>query len=103
MRSVKCLHQDIFINEHNGGPSRDASIVIGATVYWQLGDPTISGENGAIIESVIEIARQRLLYHQQGPFACVENGNAIDALEAALASLAARSQRRKLELENIDG
>lgn len=64
------------------------------TVTWQKGLPTEAGINGCRVDDVLGLAAEKLNAYQQGALACDENGDALRAIEAALAALTARRQRR---------
>lgn len=53
--------------------------------------------NGLLLEDVAAILCDRLATHQAGPFACEENGEALDHFRAGLACLAERRKRRAAE------
>ena len=77
----------------------------GLKINWQDG-PLGRGEfraepNGAFVETVIAAAAQRIAFYQEGQFACEENQDALEHLEAALAVLNARTSRR--EEANTEG
>lgn len=71
----------------------------GFCIAWQRGPLVVNGErkeqNGAFIETVIAAVRDRLEFHQEGPFACKENQLAIDYLNAALVALGSRAAKRE--------
>lgn len=77
-------------------------------IRWQDG-PLGRGEeriapNGAFVETVIEAARQRILFYQNaanGQFRCVENELALKSLGEALKWLEARTARR--ERQDVEG
>lgn len=77
---------------------------LGITIEWQNG-PLGSGENrkepnGAFVETLIEIAKQRIEWYQTScdkRFSCRENALAITKLEEALHWLEARTRRRVRE------
>ena len=71
----------------------------GLDIVWQSG-PLGRGEdrkepNGAFVETVIEAARQRLIFYQDSKFNCAENQEAIDHLSRALQALEFRTQKRE--------
>ncbi len=57
--------------------------------------------NGAFVETVLEIAADRLRYYQASPFACEENAIALDHVECAIGMLEARTARR--ERQGVEG
>jgi len=95
----------IFRVDKDGRPAGGESASTGIRISWQNG-PLGRGKdrmppNGAFVETVIAIARDRLQWYQQGEFACVENEIAIANLTDALHALEARTQRR--ELKGVEG
>lgn len=80
----------------SGGATLDAMII-----HWQDGIVGEEGQNGAFVEDVIEAARQRIQFFNQGKFRCRENSIAITKLEEALQWLDWRTRSRLLaEVEN---
>ncbi len=77
----------------------------GVTVSWQngaLGRGDARKEpNGAFVEDVIAIAKQRLEFFQTSDFACTENAEAILHLQRALDALEARTRIR--EARGVEG
>jgi hypothetical protein len=83
----------------DGNPAGGFVEGIGFTIHWQDG-PLGRGEdrkepNGAFVETIIEAAKQRLVYYQKTKFNCVENASAIAYLGDALMMLNRRTQRRE--------
>ncbi len=98
-----------FFSEHwadaNGNPAGGVTSGNGFTVSWQNG-PLVSGEqrrepNGAFVEDVIAAAADRVRYYQSGKFACEENAEALQHLEAAIESLERRTRGR--EARRVEG
>lgn len=94
-----------FTSEHNtdsnGNPAGGISKTNGTTVNWQngpLGEGADRKEpNGAFVEDIIDIARDRIEYYQtesNGRFNCTENAMAITRLQEAVFWLNSRTQRR---------
>ncbi|RYH13204.1 MAG: hypothetical protein EON57_02365 [Alphaproteobacteria bacterium] len=48
---------------------------------WQKGLPTEAGVNGCRVEDVLSVAADKLRSYQDGPLACPENEDALNALE----------------------
>ena len=70
-------------------------------VFWQDGIVGDAGQNGAFVEDVIEVARQRLQFFQASKFRCRENAIALTKLEEALQWLDWRTRKRLiLNVEN---
>ena len=85
--------------DRDGNPAGGVAYAPGLEIQWQNG-PLGRGadrqpENGAFVETVIAIARDRLAFYQFSPFACEANASAIESLEAALAVLDARTKERE--------
>jgi hypothetical protein len=93
-----------FISDHfsddEGRPEGGQSYGTGFTIAWQRG-PLGNGitrveANGAFVETIIDVAVDRLNFYQRSQFNCAENDEAIRHLEAALRILNARTERRVL-------
>lgn len=70
----------------------------GLMIRWHDGPvDRRSGErtNGTFVEDVLEVCRLRLKFYQESAFACDENAEAMEAVEAALDALARRRGDRK--------
>ena len=82
-----------------GNPAGGWAEAMGLRVRWQDGPLGRGGErfepNGAFVETLIDVAKQRIEFYQRSDFACGENAEAIALLEAALAALESRTQRRE--------
>lgn len=52
------------------------------------------GRNGAFVEDLLYIAKTRIEFYNRAGFACDENHLAINAIDAAMAALQSRTQRR---------
>ncbi|HEY6020140.1 MAG TPA: hypothetical protein VIY48_09635 [Candidatus Paceibacterota bacterium] len=89
---------DNFVDEH-GHPTGGYVKGTGIDIQWQNGPLNRGAEriepNGAFVEDVIAAALQRIEHYQGSKFACVENANAISALQSALDALNARTFRRE--------
>lgn len=90
--------------DRNGNPSGGYVRGVGFEIRWQAG-PLGRGDhriapNGTFVEDVIDAARQRLAFYQEGAdgrFACPENATAIYHLQQALAALDSRTARREAQ------
>ena len=82
----------------NGNPTGGYAKGTGIDITWQdgpLGQGADRKEpNGAFVETVIDIARQRIEHYQASKFKCRENAIAITKLEEALMWLNKRTQDR---------
>lgn len=92
------IHADNLYDD-TGSPAGGYAISTGLRVNWQNG-PLGRGDerkapNGAFVETVIEVALQRLEFYQTSKFKCVENENAIKALQEALFWLGIRTANRE--------
>ena len=89
----------------NGNPAGGTVEGNGIHIIWQNGPlgrtPNRVDPNGAFVETIIDIARQRLEFYQNTKFACDENALAIHALKEALEILHERTARR--EAAGIEG
>ena len=62
------------------------------TVLFQQGNPA-EGFNGVTLESLLAICEHRLVGCQSGPFACAENGEALEHITKAINALHSRTDR----------
>jgi hypothetical protein len=65
-----------------------------ARISFQNGPIKESGVNGVTHEALLAIVRHRLEHYQSGPFACEENGKALEAVVAAQTALLSRTIAR---------
>lgn len=91
-----------------GNPAGGMVHGTGLQIIWQNGPlgrhPDRKEPNGAFVETVIAAAKQRIEYYQttsNGRFACVENADAIKALDDALFNLNMRTEAR--EARGVEG
>ena len=98
-----------FFSEHwndaDGNPGGGVSSGRGITISWQNG-PLGRGEerrepNGAFVETILDMAADRLVYYQHSQFACEENAEALRHIRKALESLESRTRDR--EARNVEG
>lgn len=66
----------------------------GVEFYFQNGPINESGVNGVTHEALLAILIDRLQGFQDGPYACIENGDALHLLEGAQQILHARTKAR---------
>ncbi len=100
-----------FTSDHwvaDGIPAGGMSSAKGVQIFWQNGPLGRDGDrqepNGAFVETVIAIVKDRLTYYQTamaGKFNCEENQRAIDALDFALDALGERTKSR--EARKVEG
>lgn len=88
-----------FPTDSEGRPAGGQASGKGLLIQWQDG-PLGRGEerkepNGAFVETVIEVARDRLDFYQRSQFKCEENAVAIAHLTRALESLESRTEKRE--------
>ncbi len=95
-------------NDPNGNPAGGKSWGRGFEVNWQNGPLAVDGvrhePNGAFVETIIQVAADRLRYYQTasgGKFACRQNALAITKLEEALHWLNDRTRER--EMRGVEG
>jgi len=98
-------HLSENFNDPQGNPAGGYSKGTGIEISWQDG-PLGRGlerkePNGAFVETVIDIARQRIQYYQNSKFKCRENAIAITKLEEALMWLNKRTVDR--EVRAVEG
>ena len=85
----------------DGNPTGGTTFGQGFAIGWQNG-PLGRGDdrqvpNGAFVEQIIEAAIDRLEYYQSSKFCCLENAQAISALQLALKHLTDRTERREIQ------
>lgn len=101
-----------FFDEHwcdaQGNPAGGVSCSTGICISWQNGplgrDNTRRVPNGAFVETALAIAKSRIEFYQTasaGKFACAENAQAIEHINAALAILDQRTKDR--EARQVEG
>lgn len=59
------------------------------------GCPPSAGLNGWLTEDLVAIVHHRMAKHQEGPFACEENGEVVRCLEEAMGHMLRRRQNRQ--------
>lgn len=83
-----------------GRPAGGEAHATGIDIVWQNGPLREQGTdepaepNGAFVETLITIAKERIEFCNEGQFRCRENSLAITKLEEALHWLNARTARR---------
>ena len=91
--------------DENGNPTGGFAKGIGIDIQWQNGplgrDADRKEPNGAFVEDLIKIARQRIQHFQTSKFKSDENTAAISHLTAAIVELNNRTKRR--EAEGVEG
>ena len=92
-------------SDENGNPAGGSAVGVGLSIAWQDGplgrDADRIIPNGAFVETVIDAARQRILYYEGSKFSCRENAMAITKLEEALMWLNKRTADR--ERRSVEG
>lgn len=87
--------------DDEGRPAGGFASGTGFSISWQNGPLREQGSdepaepNGAFVETIIDVARQRIEHYQEGQFRCRENALAITKLEEALHWLQHRTARRE--------
>ena len=90
--------------DENGNPAGGVSTTRGTTISWQngplgrIGTDERKEPNGAFVEDVIQMVIGRLRFYQLASnrkFNCIENAEAITALEKAAKVLDERTKRRE--------
>jgi len=96
------MHEPEIHSEHwndaDGNPAGGTTYGRGFAIGWQNG-PLGTGEdrkepNGAFVEDIIAAAIDRLEFYQSSRYACDENHQALERLEAALDSMHLRTMGR---------
>ncbi len=89
----------------NGNPAGGSLSGKGLSIEWQDGPLGRGADriepNGAFVETVIAAAKSRLVFYQEGKFACADNAEMIEHLDAALAIAERRTARR--EAQGVEG
>ena len=101
--------QDKYFSEQwsdaNENPAGGISCGKGICISWQNGPLGRGAErrepNGAFVETVIAIAKDRLDFYQKSKFNCQENAKAIEHLNSALEILNSRTKDR--EKRQVEG
>ena len=87
------------LNDEQGRPTGGSAEGTGIKIEWQNGPLGRGADrkepNGAFVETVIAIAKQRLEYYEESEFNCLENAMAILKLEEALMWLHKRTRDRE--------
>ena len=78
---------------HEGG----VSCGIGFCISWQRGSLADNARNGAFLLEVLGACRSQLAYCQDSKFECQENEDALRHLDATIAALDSRRDRRSAE------
>ena len=78
---------------HAGG----VSFAPGLCISWQRGSLVDHGRNGAFLLEVLEACRSQLVYYQASKFKSQENEDALNHLDASIAALQSRRDRRATE------
>ena len=86
----------------DGNPAGGFAHGRGIDIHWQDG-PLGRGDerqvaNGAFVEDMLLVTKQRLLFYQDSPFACEANAESIRGIEIALEA----QRQRTADRENRD-
>lgn len=86
-------------NDTNGNPAGGTSSGIGFNISWQNGplgrDNDRLKPNGAFVETLLAVVRDRLEYYQASKFNCQYNQDAINYIDKALEALNNRTKDRE--------
>ena len=96
-RNVAGAHNRYEISGFNGitnAYSEEGDRLSFLAIIFQDGPPSVHGENGVTIESLLAVAAHRLKGFQSGTFSCDENAIALEHIETALDALQARTRDR---------
>jgi len=91
-----------FTAEHfvdaDKNPAGGLSEATGIRIQWQHGPLKVGGvqrdPNGAFVETVLHIAKNRLDFYQGSKFNCADNQEAIDHILKAIEALNRRTKNR---------
>jgi len=75
-------------------PGSPGPLVKECHIEFQNGAILERGPNGWTQEALLAIVAHRLMCFQTGPFACKENADALQHVQAAMETLQSRTQRR---------
>ena len=93
--TVRCMNQVDEQNRPAGGfvtfTVENEDVVY---IKWQDGPLHVSDLNGAFVEDVLEVCRQRLIFYQETEFGCKENEDAIRDIGDAVEALTERTKKR---------
>ena len=81
----------------DGNPDGGVAVGTGLNIRWQAGPiDRDAGEmpNGTLVEDVLEVCKRRLDFYQDSRFACDENVEAIEFINAAIRTLGKRRKDR---------
>ncbi len=97
--------ESYHLTDEDGKPAGGYTVATGISIHWQNG-PLGRGEdrkepNGAFVETLIAIARERLAWYQSTEFKCSDNAFAMQALDGALECLERRTRGR--EQRGVEG
>lgn len=91
--------------DKNNNPAGGNSFGTGFSIGWQHGSmgrgDARQPQTGAMVEDVIEAVIDRLRFYQSGKYACDENAEQIEHLQAALDAGNARTKER--ESRGVEG
>ena len=87
--------------DSNGNPTGGGAYGVGIHIDWQSGPLVIDGQsfpqNGAFVQTLLEIVKQRLEFFQtasDGRFRCAENDAVIFKITESIRLLKSRHNRR---------
>jgi len=103
IRNSEMLVESDFTTDGQGNPTGGNTWHTQAKmeINWQNGIVGDDGQNGAFVEDVLEVARQRLQFFQASKFRCRENAIALTKIEEALQWLDWRTRQRVIaDVEN---
>jgi hypothetical protein len=91
-----CHHYEITNFDLRTNPSYSDRMYVDSLeeveIFFQQGNPA-EGFNGVTLESLLAICEHRLVGCQSGPFACAENGEALEHITKAINTLHSRTDR----------
>jgi hypothetical protein len=94
LRGVPLFNSQHLRDAHDN-PAGGSSSAVGVHIDWQSGPLAEGGyRNGAVVEEVIAIAADRIMFYQGTRFHCVENAVALGHLLAASEVLRERFRDR---------
>ena len=83
-----------YDKDEDGNPAGGQSAGTGFTINWQNGPLGQGAPNGAFVETILAVVKDRLQFYQESKFSCQHNATAITAINAALETLNDRTEIR---------
>jgi len=96
---MKNKFESIHYKNQEGNLIGGKSSGIGFNIEWQNGPLYLEGKriepNGAFVETLLEVVKDRINFYQESKFNCQENDDAINYINKALEALNNRTKKRQ--------